>query len=210
MGNRLAVLDIGGTLTRERSIWQFLLERTGRWEGQGETNLAKYLGGEIDYHESCRLDAGLLKGVRYDELKAIAYGVPKHDGLDDVFSYFADRRFTVALVSTGLRLVADFFTSRYAIDYCVVNDLARDGAYCNGDVIVNVADDGKGAVVRDLIKMCGAETVVAFGDSRGDLPVFRLADCAISVNTSDPDLARLATHEHTGSDLGACLAYLPF
>src|SRR4051812_10736060 len=97
---RLVIFDVDGTLTRQRSIWQYLMEHTNCWTDQGEHNLTKFLRAEIDYVEFCRLDAQLLKGNRYHDLKRAAATVPKYDGLDQVFGYFAERHFKIALVST--------------------------------------------------------------------------------------------------------------
>jgi HAD superfamily phosphoserine phosphatase-like hydrolase len=207
---KLVIFDVDGTLTRRRSIWQYLMEHTNCWTDQGEHNLAKFLNNEIDYVEFCRLDAQLLKGQRYDDLKRAAFTIPMHDGLDQVFAYFTERHFKIGLVSTGLKLLTDHFTARYPVDYCVVNDLACDGESCSGDAIINLNDHEKDLAVRQIIAECGAEYVVAFGDSRGDIPVFRLANFSVSVNSSDPELLRLATYQHTGPDLSACLDKLPF
>jgi phosphoserine phosphatase len=207
---KLVIFDVDGTLTRQRSIWQFLMEHTGCWTDQGEHNLSKFLRDEIDYVEFCRLDAQLLKGNRYDDLKQVATTVPRYDGLDQVFAYFAERGFKIALVSTGLKVLTDYFTARYPVDYCVVNDLACDGESCSGEAIINLNDHEKDSAAREIIAQCGAEVVVAFGDSRGDIPVFKLANISVAVNSTDPELLSLATIQHTGTDLSAVLDKLPF
>ncbi len=207
---RLVIFDVDGTLTRQRSVWQYLMEQTNCWTDRGEYNLARFLRGEVDYDEFCRLDALLLKGNRYDDLRRIAASLPRMEGLDLVFDYFAVRQFKIGLVSTGLKLLTDHFTSRYSINYCVVNDLACDGDLCSGEAIITLNDHEKDRAVREIIADCGAEYVVAFGDSRGDIPVFKLADFSVAVNSTDPDLLRLASYHHTGPDLSLCLDKLPF
>ncbi len=207
---RLVIFDVDGTLTRVTSIWQYLLERTGRWRGEGEVNLARFLAGAIDYAEFCRLDAGLLKGQRYDDLKRLARQVPTYDGLEAVFAYFRTRGFQIGLLSTGLKLLTDVLAERYPVDCCVVNELAwRDGR-CTGEGIIRVAWHGKGEAAAAMIRASGAACVVAFGDSSGDVPVFRLADFRVAVNATDPELLRLASYRHVGDDLSACLPHLPF
>jgi phosphoserine phosphatase len=99
---------------------------------------------------------------------------------------------------------------KYPIDFCVINDLARDGDLCSGEAIIHLAHEGKGVIARDLIERYNANYVVAFGDSRGDIPVFNLANFSIAVNANDSELLNLATHQHVGLDLSKCLEKLPF
>src|SRR5574337_1314019 len=112
MTDNLVFFDVDGTLTAKQSIWSYLHEQIGKWEGAGEDNYAKFKRVEIDYRELCRLDAELFRGMRYSELKKIAYDVPKYDGLNTVFSYFTERGYTICLLSTGLKLITDYFTER--------------------------------------------------------------------------------------------------
>jgi HAD superfamily phosphoserine phosphatase-like hydrolase len=206
--NNLVIFDIDGTLTREQSIWQYLMEQTHCWSGQGEDNLAKFLRGDVDYYEFCQMDARLFKGRRYEGLKRLAHAIPKYDGLDAVFSYFATREFQIALVSTGLRLVADYFTSLYPIDFYVVNDLAHDGVLCNGEAIINITDNEKDIVALDLMRRCHTKNLVAFGDSREEIPIFKLANFNIAVNANNAELLSPATYQHNGPDLSTCLEKL--
>ena len=62
----------------------------------------------------------------------------------------------------------------------------------------------------DLIEKYNPNCVVAFGDSRGDIPVFKLANFSIAVNANDSELLSLATYQQVGLDLSTCLEKLPF
>lgn len=205
---RLAIFDVDGTLTRGPNIWQHLLEQAGVWHGAGEANLARFVGGEIDYDEFCRLDAGLLVGQRYDDLRRHAAGVPVFAGLDDVFGFLAARGFRIALLSSGLRVLTDVFAARYPVDAVLVNDLGQQDGSCTGEGIVAVPWHGKAGLTEALIAQFGAQTVVTFGDSGADVPVFERADVGVAVNATDARLLALAHVHVTGDDLSVCLPEL--
>jgi phosphoserine phosphatase len=189
----LVFLDVDGTLTPVVSIWQYLLEQVGRWKGDGDKNLEQFLAGTIDYVEFCHRDARLFTGMRYADLKALAYAVPKRPGFEHLLGHFVGQGDSVCLLSSGLKLLTDFFRERFAIPHCFVNDLAQCGGVCTGEAIVNVADHDKGRIARGLIDQLEPERVIAIGDSRGDLPVFALADVSIAVGASHPAVRAAAT-----------------
>jgi phosphoserine phosphatase len=200
VGRRLVFFDVDGTLTIEKSIWQYLLEKIGRWRGAGEVNLEKYRRGAIDYDEFCRLDAQLFKFERYSELRKIAFGVPKYNGLDRLFAFFTQRGYTICLLSTGLKLLTDYFTERYRIELCFVNDIAAEADICTGEPIINVWEGQKGLMAGRIVRELQPEYVVAFGDSRGDIPVFEEAHFSIGVNVGDAGVRAAASLSFTGWD----------
>jgi phosphoserine phosphatase len=200
MKKRLVFFDVDGTLTLEKSIWQYLLEKINRWQGAGEVNLHQYLQGRIDYYEFCRRDAELFRSVRYSELKKIAFGVPKYQGLDRLFAYFAQRDYTICLLSTGLKLLTDYFTECYRIDLCFVNNIAAKADICTGEPIINVWEGRKGLLATQIVGEQKPEFVVAFGDSRGDIPLFEKAHFSIGINSGDIQVKAATSLDFYGSD----------
>ncbi|MEU7581336.1 HAD family phosphatase [Streptomyces sp. NPDC041068] len=184
-GVKVALFDIDGTLTRHKSIWQFLMEETGVWDGPGRANLDAFLAGRIDYQEFCDLDAELFRGRAYAEVEKIAHEVPKWDGLDALFAALKARGYRVVLISTGLRLMASYFTRRYDIADVFANDLERSDGICTGRSLIDVGEHEKEKVVRDVLDRLAPDHVLALGDSSGDLPLFRAADLAVAVNPDE-------------------------
>jgi HAD superfamily phosphoserine phosphatase-like hydrolase len=198
---RLALLDVDGTLTTEKSIWQLLMEEIGCWEPSGRTNLERYLRGDIGYTEFCRLDGVLFERQRYSRLVNIAARVPKRPGLDEFFAALAEANFDVALISSGLRLLVNYFTERYQIAIFAVNDLESLGDMCTGKVIIEVPDGQKGDVASRIIDSVSPDFVLSVGDSSGDLPLFELADFSIAVSCADHKLHRAASFRVADGDL---------
>ena len=75
---RLVVFDLDGTLTRERSIWEYINIRLGKWYGFAEEYQKQFLAGQISYDEFCEGDAQVWKGMREKELLEIVKVVPFH------------------------------------------------------------------------------------------------------------------------------------
>ena len=68
----LAIFDVDGTLTTHRSVWQYIHEQLGLWEGKAERFQQAYRDGEINYGEFCRRDAELWRGLDESRLQELA------------------------------------------------------------------------------------------------------------------------------------------
>jgi phosphoserine phosphatase len=62
--------------------------------------------------------------------------------------------------------------------------------------------DDKPRIVAELRREYGAESVVAYGDSQSDVPLFGVADVSVAVN-ADRHVSGLATVAYRGNDLYA-------
>lgn len=207
-GVRLALIDVDGTLTNVRSVWQHLLEHTGCWAGAGEANLAAYLAGEISYEDFCHLDAELLRGEPYAALSEVAARIPLNPGIEELFADLRAKGYRVALVSTGLRVLTDHLERRFAVEHCVANDLAVEDGLCTGRAIVDIGETDKGVHARKAIERFGATHVVAIGDGTGDIPMFAEADLSIAIGPVSETVRAAADVHLPALDLAAVRAWL--
>jgi len=205
---RLALIDVDGTLTPVRSIWQHLLEQSGAWSGAGEANLAQYVAGEISYEQFCQLDALLFRGQRYEDLVAIAAAVPLVPGAAELVAGLQRSGFHVALVSTGLRVLTTPLAERLGADSSIANDLETAAGVCTGRAVVEIDEADKGIHARRLIDDHGGAFTVAIGDGTGDVPMFREADLAIAVGAASSTVAAAAHHHHRDPVLTDLLALI--
>src|SRR4030042_5485065 len=105
--SKIVIFDLDGTLTRERSIWEYIHRQLGKWVGFAESYQKKFLAGLISYEEFCELDAKVWKGMRVEELTEIAKTVPFHAGADELIGYLKRKGLKLALVSSGLSVLSD-------------------------------------------------------------------------------------------------------
>ncbi len=208
---KLVIFDLDGTLTRERSIWEYIHKRLGKWFGFAENYQKQFLAGKISYEEFCERDAHVWKGMRVEEVIEIAKTVPFHPGLDELILYLKEKRLKLTVVSSGLSVLSDWVHERYGFDYSVSNALLHDNGILTGKVKIQVYYDQKAAWVKRILGQFGAQPQesIAIGDSTGDLEMFGMAGFSIAFNSSCDPLDRIASLCIESQDLADIIPKLP-
>lgn len=199
----MALFDLDGTLTRERSAWEYIHRRLGVWEGCAEKFQAAFLRGEITYLRFCELDAEVWKGMRVSEMKRILREVPLYEGIEDLVGYLRAKGIKLGIISSGLSFLSEWIKERYGFDYAVANELGvRDGVL-NGRIKIHVHYDQKGKWVQEAKRRFKARKaeVIAIGDSTGDIAMFQMAGLSIAFNSRSPQLDASASLSIQSSDL---------
>jgi phosphoserine phosphatase len=204
---KLALFDLDGTLTKERSAWEYIHRRLGVWEGYAEKFQEAFLKGEISYDRFCRLDAGIWKGMRAAELKRIVREIPLYEGIEDLLGYLRSKGIKLGIISSGLSFLSDWITEKHGFDYAVANELGVEDGVLNGEIKIQVHYDRKGEWVQEAQQKFNArnEEVLAVGDSPGDVTMFQMAGLSIAFNSSSAKIDSLATLSIRSSDLRALI-----
>jgi phosphoserine phosphatase len=192
---KLVVFDLDGTLTQERSIWEYIHKRLEKWYGFAEEYQKLFLAGKISYEEFCERDAQVWKGMRVDHLMEIAKTVPFHPGTDELIAYLKAKGLKISVVSSGLSVLSNWVHQKYGFDYSVSNDLLHENGVLTGKVRIQVYFDQKAEWVKKILEKfkVGPEEVIAIGDSKGDLDMFQMVGFSIAFNSSCSDLDRIAS-----------------
>jgi len=192
---KLAIFDLDGTLTQERSIWEYIHKELGKWYGFAEEYQKKFLAGEISYDRFCELDAEVWKGMEVEALSKIVRTVPFHPGIDELIGHLKQKGLKLAMVSSGLSLLSNWVHQRYGFDYSVSNDLLQEDGVLTGKVRIQVYFDKKAEWVEKILRQFGvkSEEMIAIGDSGGDLELFRMAGLSVAFNSSCRDLDQIAS-----------------
>ena len=192
---KLVVFDLDGTLTLERSIWEYIHKKLGKWFGFAENYQKQFLAQEISYDEFCERDAQVWKGMREEEVIEIAKTVPFHPGIDDLIDYLKNKGLKMGLVSSGLSILSNWVHQRYGFDYSISNDLLHENGILTGKVKVQVYYDQKAKWVKAILKQFGIEPeeTIAVGDSLGDREMFQAVGFSIAFNSSCKGLDQVAT-----------------
>jgi phosphoserine phosphatase len=191
---RIVLFDLDGTLTKEKSIWQYIHVRLGKWYGFAERYQERFLAGDISYEQFCELDAQVWKGMRVEELMKIVETVPFYPGVDELTTYLKEKGLKLAVVSSGLSLLSDWVHKRHGFDFSVSNDLLHEGGVLTGKVRIKVHYDQKAAWVGKILDEFGlkSEQSIAIGDSSGDMDMFQMAGFSVAFNSSCRDLDQIA------------------
>jgi phosphoserine phosphatase len=208
---KLAIFDLDGTLTQERSIWEYIHKQLGKWYGFAEEYQKKFLGGEISYDRFCELDAEVWKGMEVKALSEIVQTVPFHSGIDALIGHIKQKGLKLGMVSSGLSLLANWVHQRYGFDYSVSNDLLYEDGILTGKVKIQVYYDQKAAWAKKILRQFGVkpEEMIAIGDSRGDLDLFRMAGLSVAFNSSCRDLDQMASVCVQSENLADIIPKLP-
>lgn len=191
---KLALFDLDGTLTRERSAWEYIHRRLGVWEGNAEKYQESFLRGEIDYYRFCELDAAVWKGMEVPAVQRILREIPLYEGIEELVGYLKSRGVKLGIISSGLSLLSDWMREKYGFDYAVANELGMTDGVLDGTIRIHVHYDQKAKWVREAQRQFKArkEEILAVGDSSGDITLFQMAGFSIAFNSRSARLDEIA------------------
>jgi phosphoserine phosphatase len=210
-GFKLVIFDLDGTLTKERSIWEYIHIRLGKWYGFAEAYQKQFLAGKISYEEFCERDAQVWKGKRVEELLDIVKTIPFHSGVDELLSFLKQKGLKLSMVSSGLSLLSNWVHDKYGFDYSVSNDLLHENGILTGKVKIQVYYDKKAEWVEKILKKFEVKPkeVIAIGDSQGDIDMFQMVGFAIAFNSSCKELDQIASVCIKSQNLADIIMRLP-
>jgi phosphoserine phosphatase len=208
---KLVIFDLDGTLTQEKSIWEYIHIRLGKWYGFAEEYQKQFLAGKISYEEFCQRDAVVWKGMTGGEVLEIVKTVPFHPGVDELIGYLKQEGLKLSMVSSGLSLLTDWVHRRYGFDYSISNDLVHENGILTGKVKIQVYYDKKAEWVKRILQQYGIkpEEAIAIGDSKGDIDMFQMVGFSVAFNSSCEELDSIATVCVRSQNLADIIPKLP-
>ncbi|MBM4340141.1 MAG: HAD-IB family phosphatase [Deltaproteobacteria bacterium] len=208
---KLVIFDLDGTLTRERSIWEYIHVRLGKWYGFAEEYQKQFLAGKISYKEFCERDAEVWRGMKVEEMMEIIKTVPFHPGVDELISHLKQKGMILSMVSSGLSLLTNWVHERYGFDHSVSNEILCEDGMLTGRVSIQVHYDKKAEWVRKVLDQyeIKSEEAIAIGDSKGDIDMFQMVGFAIAFNSSCAELDQVASICVRSQNLADIIPRLP-
>ncbi|HOC46628.1 MAG: HAD-IB family phosphatase [Syntrophorhabdaceae bacterium] len=184
MVTKIVFLDCDGTLTKVKSSWEYLHRRLELWTENADEYQKLFRQGRIDYHEFCRRDALLWRGLSLDDVMPIIYDIPYQPGAPELVTSLKKAGITTVIVSTGLSLLVNRVKNELGIDHAFSNDLLVTNYILSGGIRINVDYDMKGKIVRDMLRDLGLGTheACAIGDGEGDKGMFEEVGLPIGFN----------------------------
>ncbi len=191
---KLALFDLDGTLTRERSAWEYIHRCLGVWDGYAEKFQEAFLKGEISYERFCQLDAAIWRGMEVCQIEKILREIPLQDGLEEFLKYLRSKGIKLGIISSGLSLLANYLKKKYSFDYAVANELETADGRITGEIKINVYYDRKKEWVEEAMRRFSVrlEEMMAVGDSHGDIDMLQMVGLPIAFNSSSNNLIKIA------------------
>jgi phosphoserine phosphatase len=209
---RLVVFDMDGVLADIESSWVHVHRHFGV---NNDHSLYAYLRGEIDDLEFIRRDIGLWKktepDVTEERIKEILSDVPIMPGARRTIRELKRMGIGTAIVSAGIDLLAERISKELGVDAHLANGLVKDGAgRLSGEGILRVKLMDKGDAVTEMINATKVQTkdVVAVGNSRYDVSMFKRAGVGIAFQPSDDFVRTSAQVVVQQKDLSMILQFI--
>jgi phosphoserine phosphatase len=208
---RVIIFDLDGTLTKPKSLWEYIHRSLGLWENRADRYQERFLSGEISYREFCLLDAGLWKGMELSELETIVDKVEFNSGIEETISHIRSKGLYIALISSGLSILSERVKNRFGIDFAVANELIVKDGRITGEVKIRVTHNGKGKWIKAIGRKfkISPEEMIAIGDSKGDIGMFEMVGFSVAFNSSCRELEDIADICLNTSDLRDIIPLLP-
>lgn len=174
MSTKIVFLDCDGTLTTVKSSWEYLHRRLSLWTGKADEYQALFRQGKIDYHEFCRRDASLWKGLPLPSVEAVVDEIPYQAGARELLGGLKAAGIITVIISTGISLLVEKVKRELSVDLSFSNDLLVAKDTLSGEIAINVDYDTKGPIVREVLSRFGLsfDEASAIGDGEGDKGMF--------------------------------------
>jgi phosphoserine phosphatase len=171
---KIVFFDCDGTLTAVRSSWEYLHRRLDLWDENADEFQQLFREGKIDYHEFCRRDASLWKGLPLGRILDIIGEIPYHQGTKEVIDLLKQHGIRTVILSTGLSFLVDRVQSELGIDQSISNHLLVKEGLLTGEIRVDIEHDNKGFWVDRILEDMGLspQEAAAVGDGEGDRGMF--------------------------------------
>ena len=178
---RLVAFDMDSTLIAEE-----VMDELAKRHGVGAEVVAitdAAMAGDLDFKESFRRRAALLKGMPLDVLHAVAESVALNTGAHRLIKALKHFGYTIAVFSGGFQYVGEHLQQRLGIDYVYANELEVVDGVMTGEVLGDIVDaQGKAELLQKIAAKEGislAQTI-AVGDGANDLPMLQQAGLGVA------------------------------
>lgn len=184
MAYRVVFLDCDGTLTPVKSSWEYIHRRLDLWDGFAEIFQEQFKKGRIDYHEFCKKDAALWRGLELEKVQEIINEIPIIHGAKEIVWEFKRRGILTVIISTGISFLVERVKRALGVDISVSNELQVKDGLLTGEIKINVEHGRKDAVIDGILKKLNIkrEESIAVGDGLGDLTMFKSVGLSIGFN----------------------------
>ena len=207
---RLVAFDMDSTLITEE-VMDELAKRHGVGDAVVEIT-SQAMAGQIDFRESFRRRAALLKGMPEQVLNDVSGDVRLNTGADRLLRALKHFGYTTAVLSGGFQYVGEVLQQDLGIDYVFANELVITDGVMTGEVAGEIVDaERKATLLAEIAQKEGIslQQTIAIGDGANDLPMLTKAGLGVAFHAK-PLVRETARHAISNFGLDAVLYLIGF
>jgi phosphoserine phosphatase len=183
--HRVVVFDLDGTLMPHQTTSGVLADAIGRGDAYRALEL-RHDAGDVSNDEVTDVQAAWFAGLPLAEAHRVLERGPWIEGLGETLGALAEAGCRLLLATLAWRFVAETLAGRYPFDAVSGAEMAIVDGTLTGTVNRYFDEHDKLSFVA---RWCsangyGMQDVVAIGDARSDLPLFRSAAASIALNAT--------------------------
>lgn len=180
---RAVVFDLDGTLLREANSWGAIQRKLGPgYDMRARDRWWRFYRGGMTRKDFLAEQVADLRGRQSGLLDEVVAEIEYHEGVAAACAALRSAGLRLAIVSAGLSALADRVADDLEMHLHRANVLhVADGMF-TGEAELSVPPGGKAPAFRETVEELGVppESVVAVGDSSGDIDMFRLAGLGVA------------------------------
>lgn len=168
--------------------------------------------GELNFQESFRARAQLLKGLPETALATVADTVALNEGAHRLIRALKHFGYKTAILSGGFQYVGEHLKEELGIDYVFANELEVVDGVMTGEVVGEIVDAArKAALLEEIAAREGIalEQTIAIGDGANDLPMLSRAGLGVAYHAK-PLVKESASHAISNFGLDSVLYLMGF
>lgn len=190
---KLVAFDLDGTLVEEKSSWRKIHEFFGT-EEKSDEGLKLYISGKINYEQFVAHDLSLWpRGISKSVFNYIFNKIPLNEGAREVVAEIKRRGKLVAIVSSGISLLAEKVSKELGIDFFVANEIIFDERGRNTGTGVALVDlNKKGEALLKILEKVNVkpQEVLGVGDSVFDLSFLKVCGYSVLLRKKDSKMGK--------------------
>ncbi|MFH1125574.1 MAG: HAD-IB family phosphatase [Candidatus Altiarchaeota archaeon] len=200
MSIKLIAFDLDGVLVEDPGSWASVHLGLGTTE-KARKHEKEFYDGLINYDEWAKKDALLWSGSKVTTIERILREVPLMKGIEETIPKLKER-YMLAILSGGLKSLAEKVKDKFNMDYVVANELDVKDGLVRG-IKQTMAFNDKGKILRDTALRFNLKPseCAAVGDYLNDVPMFEAAGLSIAFNPKGEDTIKKANYVIYEKDL---------